>query len=150
MVHDILGGRHPSPSDLASQVADLLQAVTHRLRRESRADLGARGVTMAHMRALRVLARTPTAPRMSELADALGIARRSATSVVDELEARHLVDRTHDPADRRAVTISMTAAGRDLVDEVGERRRRTTVGMLGVLSDAELTTLRDLLGRILV
>ena len=36
--------------------------------------------------------------RMSELADRLGIARRSATSVVDELVDRGLVERRAEPA----------------------------------------------------
>ena len=56
-------------------------------------DLGPLGVTWAQVRALRTVARCGGPVRMSELADRLGIARRSATSVVDELVERGLVGR---------------------------------------------------------
>jgi DNA-binding MarR family transcriptional regulator len=134
--------------ELAPQVADLLHAVTHRLHREARAGRSADDPTWSQLRALRALGRLPVPARMSDLADELHIARRSATSLVDDLERRGLVVRGHDPADRRAVTVDVTAAGRRLVAEAGARRRRSAVGMLGALSETELRTLRDLLGRI--
>ena len=86
--------------------------------------------------------------RMSALADELQIARRSATSLVDALEARRLVTRRHDPSDRRAVTVVVTAAGTRLIAEARARHRRSTIGLLGPLSATELRTLRSLLGRI--
>ncbi len=87
---------------------------------------------------------------MSDLADELHIARRSATSLVDDLEFRGFARRGRDPGDRRAVTVEVTAAGRRSVTEAGERRRRATVGMLGALSEADLRTLRDILDRLVV
>lgn len=137
-----------TPAELAPQVADLLHAVTHRLRREARDSLGPDDATWTQMRALRALGRLPVPARMSDLANELHIARRSATSLVDDLESRRLVARGRDPIDRRAVTVVVTADGRRLVAEAGERRRRATVGMLGALPEADLRTLRDLLGRI--
>jgi DNA-binding MarR family transcriptional regulator len=152
MVRNIPGGsrasRSPVQSQVASEVADLLQAVTHRLRREARAVLGPEGVTPAQVRALRTIARLRAPTRMSELADELQIARRSATSLVDELAARGFVVRGHDPVDGRVVTVEVTEAGHALLTELADRRRRTTAGMLGALSDSELRTLRDLLGRV--
>lgn len=134
--------------DVATEVADLLQAVAHRLRREARVGLDSVGVTWAQARALRTLARREGPTRMSELADALHIARRSATSVVDELEGRGLVRRGTDPHDRRAVTVEVTGAGQQVLAEARDRRRAATIGMLGRLSAAELRTLRDLLARV--
>jgi DNA-binding MarR family transcriptional regulator len=129
-------------------VADLLQGVTHRLRRAARHELGSNEVTWAQMRALRTLQRMGEPTRMSGLADELDIARRSTTSLVDELESRGLVSRGHDPADRRAVTVAVTTAGRRLVADLGERRRRAAVGLLAELSADELRTLRDLLAKV--
>jgi DNA-binding MarR family transcriptional regulator len=134
--------------DTASEVADLLQAVTHRLRREARHELGSNEITWAQMRALRVLARIATPTRMSDLADELNIARRSTTSVVDQLEAKGLVVRVDDAADRRAVMVEVTSAGQRLVDDLSQRRRQAAVGLLGELSGAELRALRDLLARV--
>lgn len=100
------------------------------------------------MRALRALGRLPAPVRMSDLAAELHIARRSATSLVDDLEQRGLVTRGSDPDDRRAVIIAVTDAGQRLVTDVAERRRRATVGMLGALPEHDLLTLRDLLARV--
>ncbi|MEP4650698.1 MAG: MarR family winged helix-turn-helix transcriptional regulator [Ilumatobacter sp.] len=137
-----------TPDELAPQVADLLHSVTHRLRREARATQGAHRATWTQMRALRALERLRPPVRMSALAEELHIARRSATSLVDDLESSGFVRRVRDPDDRRAVIVESTAAGRRVMIEAGERRRRATVGMLGTLSEAELRTLRDILGRL--
>ncbi|MET0908317.1 MAG: MarR family transcriptional regulator [Ilumatobacteraceae bacterium] len=148
-----MGRKIPEPAnerraEVAAEVADLLHAVTHRLRREARDALGPARVTWAQLRALRTLDRLGVPTRMSILADELQVAPRSATSLVDELEVRALVRRGHDPADRRAVTVEVTPSGRTLLAELGERRRRTAVGLLDTLSPEELRVLRDLLGRI--
>ncbi len=45
--------------DPASQVADLLHAVTHRLRREARESIGPHDATWTQVRALRALERLP-------------------------------------------------------------------------------------------
>lgn len=151
MVSDIPDRRRASPdesADVSAEVADLLQAVAHRMRRDARDGRGSPDVTWAQMRALRAVAKLPAPTRMSALADELHIARRSATSVVDELESRGLVVRGHDPDDRRAVTVAVTAAGRRVLAAARDRRREATIGMLGSLSEAELRTLRDLLARI--
>jgi DNA-binding MarR family transcriptional regulator len=60
--------------------------------------------------------------RSSELAQHLRIAPRSATEVVDALEAKGLVARTPDPGDRRAVLVALTDRGRTLADEVRRAR----------------------------
>ena len=148
MGRDIPDVPNDTPEELAPQVADLLHAVTHRLRREARDSLGPDDPTWTQLRALRALGRLPVPARMSDLADELHIARRSATSLVDDLESRGLVARGRDPVDRRAVTVVVTADGRRMVAELGERRRRAAVGMLGALPETDLRTLRDLLDRI--
>ena len=70
--------------------------MNHLIRRQAQAEAGPHGPTGAQMRALRVLSRSEEPLRMSELAAALGIARRSATSVVDDLEVSALVERVED------------------------------------------------------
>jgi len=67
---------------------------------------------------------------------------------VDAREARQLVARGRDPLDRRGVTVEVTTTGHDLLAAVRDRRRHTTIGMLGRLSEEELRTLGELLGRI--
>jgi DNA-binding MarR family transcriptional regulator len=134
--------------DLATEVADLLHHVNHTIRRQAVAEAGANGVTSSQMRALRTLVRRGEPMRMSELADSLGIVRRSATSVVDDLEQLGLVERIADPVDRRAVGVQLTHMGRKVMLDA-RRRRRTAAGqVLGSLSRSDLEALRTLLQRV--
>ena len=84
---------------------------------------GPLGITWSQLRALRTVDRCDGAIRMSELASRLGIARRSATSVVDDLVGHGLLERRDDPADRRAVEVAVTAAGTRLLRRLAARRR---------------------------
>jgi DNA-binding MarR family transcriptional regulator len=85
---------------------------------------------------------------MSELAERLRVARRSATSLVDELVERGLVERLADPSDRRAVTVAVTAAGAAVLERLAERRREAASDLASALDRRELRTLRDLLRRL--
>lgn len=137
------------PAEGASaDVADLIAAVSRRIRRAANRDLDPLGVTWGQVRALRTLARCGEPVRMSDLADRLRIARRSATSVVDELAERGLVARSADPRDRRAVTVEVTPAGWALLEQLTASRRTAAADLTSSLTGAELATLRDLLRRL--
>jgi DNA-binding MarR family transcriptional regulator len=79
-------------------------------------------VTLTQFRALVVLG-GHGAVRLSELADELGVGASSALRTIDRLQASGYVSRQEDDTDRRAVSISLTAAGRRLVDTVTSNRR---------------------------
>jgi DNA-binding MarR family transcriptional regulator len=134
--------------ELGAEVADLLAAVSRRIRHAVNAELDPLGVTWGQVRALRVIGAGGEAVRMSDLADRLGIARRSATSVVDDLVARDLVERRPDPADRRGVAVALTARGGRLLRDVRARRQSAAVELTAALSPEELRQLRDLLRRL--
>jgi DNA-binding MarR family transcriptional regulator len=138
----------PAAPDLATEVADLLHQANHAIRRRAMTDAGPHGVTSSQMRAMRTLVRRGEPMRMSELAEALGIVRRSATSVVDDLEQLGLVERIADPADRRAVGVQLTDAGRKVMADA-RRRRRTAAGQVfSSFSESDLELLRSLLRRV--
>ncbi|HEX4115712.1 MAG TPA: MarR family transcriptional regulator [Solirubrobacteraceae bacterium] len=87
----------------------------------SLADL-AEDVTLAQYRVLvELAARGPQRP--ADLASALGVDRSTATRMCDRLVRKGLVQRRRISADRRVVRISLTGAGRALVEEVTRRRR---------------------------
>lgn len=87
----------------------------------SLADL-AEDVTLAQYRALvELAARGPQRP--ADLASALGVDPSTATRMCDRLVRKQLVQRRRISADRRGVRISLTGAGRALVQEVTRRRR---------------------------
>ena len=142
------GGTSPSRSEKAAAVGDLFHQVNHRIRRTAAAELEPLGVTGGQMRALRTIQLADGPIRMSGLADALGIVRRSATSVVDELEQRGLVERVDDPDDRRAVGVELTDAGRAALLRARGLRRGAAEQVLQPLTDDELERLRTLLQRL--
>ncbi len=141
-------GRSVPDEPTSAEIADLVGALSRRIRHRAHRDLDPFGVTWSQMRALRTIARHDGPVRMSELADRLGIARRSATSVVDELVERGLVDRTADPADRRAVAVGVTPSGWQLLDDLAGHRRAAADELTAGLTNAELRSLRDLLRRL--
>jgi DNA-binding MarR family transcriptional regulator len=88
--------------------------------------------TIAQYRALVVLAsRGPQ--RMVDLAGALGVAPSTAGRMCDRLVRKGLIRRHRARADRRAVLVSITAAGRLVVDQATARRRTLIEGILAKL-----------------
>lgn len=124
---------------------DLVMALARRVRREHAESLAAWDVTPSQARALRVLSSRDEGMRPSALADELRIAPRSATDVVDGLEARGWVSRAADPGDRRATVLSLTPDGRELVERIEGVRRLASERVLDVLTDAQRRTLHEIL-----
>jgi DNA-binding MarR family transcriptional regulator len=58
-------------------------------------------------------------PAIKELATFLQLDKSSVTGLVDRAQERGLVTRTASARDRRSVQVSITAAGRELVDQAG-------------------------------
>lgn len=88
--------------------------------------------TIAQYRTLVVLAsRGPQ--RMVDLAGALGVAPSTAGRMCDRLVRKGLIRRHRGRTDRRAVLVSITAAGREVVDGATERRRVLITGILSKL-----------------
>ncbi len=74
------------------------------------------GLPFSRARVLRRLAGGPLSLR--ELAEAAGIDPPAATVAVNDLELRGLVQRSTQSADRRSKEVSLTPAGRDLVEGI--------------------------------
>lgn len=157
------------PHDDGADLGDLMHVVFRRLRRRWSAQLEPLGVTPHQVRALRGVAEgagggigsgagaraaagsvadDDAGVRLRDLAERLRIAPRSATDVVDQLESRGLVERAADPADRRAVRIRLTDAGRGLLRRVHEARRTEAADFFAVLAPADRAELARLLARV--
>jgi DNA-binding MarR family transcriptional regulator len=89
-------------------------------------------VTIAQYRALVVLASRGT-QRMADLAAALDVAPSTAGRMCDRLVRRGLIRRHRARTDRRAVLVSVTPAGRLVVDQATARRRALIGEILGRL-----------------
>lgn len=131
-----------------AQLADLTFRLTKRLRRAQAERLAPLGLTPAQERALRLITRTDEAPRMTELADRLGIVPRSLTTVIDALEEAGLVRREIDPRNRRAILLRLTDRGAAVRDELREARRQAAEDLFAPLPPSDRETLADLLTRL--
>ncbi len=86
--------------------------------------------------------------RLSDLAARLRIAPRSATDVVDALQAMELIERQPCPNDRRATRLALTDHGRSLRRQLDEARVDRSDEFFAMLSAAEQATLRTLLAKV--
>ena len=132
----------------AAELTERLLRIAHLIRRASLASMADLDLTPAQSRTLRVISKTDSPIRMGELAATLGVVPRSATGLVDALEHAGLVQRTVDPANRRAVLVTLTQRGRDMQDRMADARRRAGDGIFGALDTPERRTLADLLQKL--
>ena len=134
-------GREPAGDET---LGEAFWAVARRLRDTSQETLAPWDITPAQLRALRVLRRHGVM-RLSELSDRLRIAPRSATEVVDALEARGLVQRRPDPGDRRATLVEVTDDGGGVLDAV---RGTEAERVFGRLSQTDRSNLARILSKL--
>lgn len=133
---------------VTDQLADAVQQLSRRLRHGARHRLAPLGLTPGQGRALSALSRADRPLRMAELAEALRVVPRSATGVIEGLEDAGLVRRATDPANRRSVLVTLTAAGQDRLADLAEARRATAEELFAALSPADRTQLLTLLTRL--
>jgi DNA-binding MarR family transcriptional regulator len=132
---------------MEDSTADVLMGAARALRRRFALALEQYDVTPAQSRALRVVGEHPEA-RLSQLAEALRIAPRSATEVVDALEERGLVRRIPDPSDRRATCVGLTPDGRRVLRVIDRTRQAESEQFLAELPQQDRTDLDRILRRL--
>ena len=80
--------------------------------------------------------------RVTDLAALELVAQPTMTAIAGRLEARGLVERKRDAADKRVVTVALTPAGREKFMELRSRRTDFLAGHMTGLGADELTRLR--------
>ena len=130
--------------DGTADLGDLLMRAARTLRRRWRDVLAPWDLSPHQARALGVVARRDGV-RLSDLAEALHIAPRSATEVADGLQERGLLERTADPGDRRVVILRPTAEGRRIRSEIDAARTADSAELFARLPSADRTELARIL-----
>jgi DNA-binding MarR family transcriptional regulator len=123
--------------DAVMRATKLLVAITA----HAMADLEA-VVTLPQFRVL-VMASADRALNLRSVAAGLGVHPSNATRACDRLVAAGLLDRREDPDDRRQIVLSLTEAGRRLIDSVMERRRIAIGDVLAEMSPDRRISLAD-------
>ena len=84
----------------------------------------------------------------SLLAAATQLDRSTMVAVIDQLEARHLVERRASPTDRRSNALVLTAEGEKLLRQLKRRIKQHEARIAAAMTPAETAKLVDLLTRI--
>ncbi|MBN3785379.1 MarR family transcriptional regulator [Burkholderia sp. Ac-20353] len=124
--------------DLRLAVSSLLVLSARKWRRTSDAVLTAYGVSEACAAPLLMVGRLGEGLRQGTLADHVGIEGPSLVRLLDQLCAAGLVRRDEDPSDRRAKTISLTAAGRSVTAMMEDDLRTLRAHALKGVTRADL------------
>jgi len=103
-----------------------------------------------HPRHFGMLSHLATSEGQSQqaLSVALGIHRSAVVALVDDLEHRGLAERRRDPDDRRAYTLYLTPAGRDLLADLEREADERDAELLSALDASERSQLISLLQRV--
>ncbi|MCM4082592.1 MarR family winged helix-turn-helix transcriptional regulator [Paractinoplanes hotanensis] len=122
-------------------------AVSRQLRHRTREALEPWELSPSLARAVSALSRSGDM-RPGTLAEHLRIAPRSATEVVDDLQAAGLAERHPDPADRRAVLVTLTDEGVRVSRDIREARQAAGERFFATLSADDRAELGRLLRRL--
>ena len=87
---------------------------------------------------------------VTEIAKASMVTSAAVTSRIDRLEAKQLVKRKPKSDDRRAVSVSLTAKGRDLINRALEARVKVADDLMAALTERDREILSAKLRKILV
>ena len=136
----------PSPIGVIGRVSRLARELEARLEPVYREH----GLEPGWHDVLATLRRTgpPHRLRASEFTDALMLTSSGTTKRLDRLEQAGLIARAPDPDDRRGTLISLTAAGRELIDGVTEAHLDNERRLLATLTEAERDRLAGLLRKL--
>ncbi|MBQ1447444.1 MAG: winged helix DNA-binding protein, partial [Solobacterium sp.] len=95
-----------------------------------------------------ILAKGDEGVHQKELAEEMRINPSSISELIDKLEADRYIERTVDPADKRATIITLTEKGKARAYEVMDERQATAAEVFRNLSEEEKQTLLVLLDKI--
>jgi DNA-binding MarR family transcriptional regulator len=135
-------------AELAAEVGQLLYDIGAQAKRATRPLVEEQGVTMPQALALHML--NGAAGRLSarDLGRECHMLASTITGVIDRLESAGNVRRERDQRDRRVVWVTLTDAGRELVDRLPTFSDQMGQ-LLGALSAKELEQMRVSLRRVL-
>ena len=135
------------PMGLLGRIARLR---TH-LAREIEKALAAHGLNSASFDVLATLRRSGAPYRLSpgDLIATTMVSSGTMTNRLDQLEKAGLIERSHNPADRRGVIIALTPKGLALVDEAVTSHVENQHRLLEGLGEDERTALDGLLRKFL-
>jgi DNA-binding MarR family transcriptional regulator len=138
---------NPSSPKSAAGLAFLLSQVGAHSAARFADRLAPLGFTPPQAGILRVIAESDALSQQA-LGEKLGMFPSRLVAVLDDLEARKLVERRNSPTDRRTYALHLTVAGRKALDQLASVSRGHQDALCAALSEEERGELASLLRRI--
>jgi DNA-binding MarR family transcriptional regulator len=135
------------PKELRKSASFLLKRMGFRLKERSIQAYEATGLSPYDHGVLALLDEE-SVETQAMIADALGYDRSHLVGVLDDLEARELIERTRDPADRRRHLVSLTPAGKKALQGLRVVAKQVEDEFFEPLSAQERVELHALLARL--
>ena len=84
-----------------------------------------------------------------ELAKNMGLSASRISRVIEKLVVDGYLDRSVDKADRRAITLCLTAEGKKIKAEIDRNRYECEARLLKVLPDSDIEKFREIIGKVI-
>ena len=133
---------------LVEEILMLLPVLARGLGRPDPSEIGElaqRGIPVdaslspGHVQVLIALGKGPHS--IGRLAEAVGVSAPAASQLVDRLSEHGMIERRHDPADRRVVLVDYAPGMQDIARRMMEGRGRKLREALGRMTDEEVRAL---------
>ena len=107
------------------------------------------GLTQNELAVLLFLRNNPGLDRAADIVSCRGIAKSHVSLAVSQLEARGILARRYDPADRRACHLALTGKGMDIAEAGSQRQRQFFEALYAGVSQSEREQLRSISRKIM-
>jgi DNA-binding MarR family transcriptional regulator len=132
----------PVTLEIDAELVARLRATIGRLARQMRLSAAHAGLTPTQMSVFNSVVRHSPV-RLGELQAIESVNPTMLSRVVGKLEDAGLIDRVVDATDRRVVTVSVTAAGERMHQQVRDERNRTLTALLEALPPGQARAVLD-------
>ncbi|MGP3769692.1 MarR family winged helix-turn-helix transcriptional regulator [Streptomyces sp. SDT5-1] len=134
-VHEQWATHRPDLDTSPIEVVALVKQVSHMIEEAVGALYDSAPLTLPEMDLLVPLRHADGPVIARRLADQMNLSRAGVSKALGKLEKRGFIERTPNPADRRAAFVRITESGQDAVDAVFPRQLEIEAQMLAALGE---------------
>ena len=87
--------------------------------------------------------------QLSRLGEKIGISRQAVTNLVSQLEEKKYLQRSPDPADKRAMIVSLTPKGWQLINDIVKVKAEIEDDYCSIIGSDQMKHLRESLNKLL-
>ncbi|NMG11600.1 MarR family transcriptional regulator [Brasilonema sp. UFV-L1] len=127
--------------ECAAKVMETIPLLMRFIRADMRTH-SADSLSIPQLRSLAFLKRNPGAS-LSEVAEHLGVTCATASTTIERLVQRNLVQRTDNPQERRRVVLNLTQEGKLLLEQSQEKTRAHIADILESLTPEQVSQIEE-------